>query len=482
MMHFKQPTLRTEMKCHNYLSLGLVMLSIASLTACTSIGPDYQKQDYESASLVNIENVSLAKRDANWWALFNDPTLNQIINATLSNNLSLESANANVRAAFALYSGVQTNDNLTGNFDASYNDGERLISGITEEQRRIEFINAGMNLNVNLDLFGKLKRAQEAAQADALATQYAWLDLRISLAAEAALRYSDYLNALMRRDVAKKSIISLERTRAVVAARSKEGLSSQFDLSLVDADLYGLRATVPELAATAERARQALLVLTGNSIEFDIPAQRNLNTSFPSLEHPVAIGDPQNLLRQRPDVREAEQKLIAATARTGVATASLYPDVSISGFLGFITNDSLDFNSNTQAWSVAPTLRWNLFDSQPVRTGIEIANARQAGALADFKQSVLLALSEAEVALSNYKATQIQRGLLEKQFTASNQALEIALNQFDEGVIDTLALIDVRRTQLTAEDSLVQAKNNNFSAMVNIYLAFGGGISAPLKE
>jgi multidrug efflux system outer membrane protein len=418
----------------------------------------------------------VAKRDANWWELFNDPMLSAIVDATLKNNLSLESANANVRAAFALYSGVQTNDNLVGGFDATYNDGERLISGVIDEQTRITFINTGANLNINLDVFGKLKRAQHAAKADALAAQFAMLDLRVSLAAQAALRYSDYLNALMRINVAERSIASLERTRAFVATRTEEGLSSQFDLSRVDSDLYGLRALVPEQRATAERARQALLVLTGRSIEIAISPDRDLNASFPSLEQPVAIGDPQNLLRQRPDVHEAEQELIASTERTGVAVGNLYPDVSISGFRGFITNDSLDFNRNTQAWSVAPSLSWNIFDFQPARTGIKIATARQEASLANFKERVLIALSEAEVALSDYKASQSQRALLEQQFAASNQALGIAREQFNEGAVDLLSLLDIRRTQLTAEDSLVQAKNNNFSALINIYLAFGGGV------
>lgn len=464
------------MQVYLHLKRVLVMLCIASLTACINVGPKYKKQDYDRASLVNIENVSLAKRDAKWWNLFNDPMLNTIIEATLDNNLSLESANANVRAAFALYSGEQTNDNLAGRFDASYNDGERLISGVIDEQTRIKFINAGANLNINLDVFGKLKRAQNAAKADALAAEFAMLDLRVSLVAQAALRYSDYLNALMRINVAERSIASLERTRAFVATRTEEGLSSQFDLSRVDSDLYGLRALVPEQTATAERARQALFVLTGRSMDIAISPDRDLNTSFPSLEHPVAIGDPQNLLRQRPDVHEAEQELIASTARTGVAVANLYPDISISGFLGFITNDSLDFNRNTKAWTVAPTLSWNIFDFQPARTGIQIATARQEASLANFKERVLIALSEAEVALSNYKASQTQRALLEQQFAASNQALGIAREQFNEGAVDLLSLLDIRRTQLTAEDSLVQAKNNNFSALINIYLAFGGGI------
>ena len=458
---------------------GILALSLA---ACTTVGPDYETAEHQPSKLSNIQNVEIGKRDAHWWRLFNDPMLNKLIEATLKSNYTLEAADANVREAFAIYDNYQTKDNIGGSVNATYNDAEQLISGILEEQTRINFANVGANLSWNLDLFGKIKRAQQASKADAQAAQYALIDLRVSLVAETALRYADYLNALMRTRVTQKNIDSLQQTRDVIAERAKEGFSSQLDLNRVDAELLGLKATLPTLTATAERARQALIVLTGNTLDIQISEQRDLNASYPSLMHPIAIGDPQNLLRQRADVANAEQQLIAATARIGVARGELYPDISISGFLGFITNDSFQFNSDSTAWSIAPTLSWNIFDLKSINAGIDIANARQQGALARFKQTITEALSEAEVSLSNYKATQQRQDLLKQQLKVSTRSLEISTAQFDEGVIDILSLLDVRRTKLSAEDSLVQAKSQNFSAMVDIYLSFGGGVSSKAKD
>jgi len=454
----------------------LTTLLSFSLTACFTAGPDYDAPTLPQAALTNINNVSISERDEKWWRLFDDPMLSKLIDATIENNLSIESADANVRAAYAIYADVNTNDNiLQGSLDATYNDAEQLISGVFEQQTRINFANVGANLTWDIDLFGKLKRAQQAAKADALEAHYARLDLRTSLVAETALRYSDYLNALMRKEVAEKSIKSLTRTRGIIAARTEEGFSSQLDLSRVDADLFGLLATLPEREATAERARQALIVLTGNSIDINIPETRDLNETYPNLKHPVAIGEPSHLLSQRADVAQAEQKLIALTARIGVARADLYPNLSISGFLGFITSDAFRFNNNSTAWSIAPTLNWNVFDLQSIHAGIDVANARQQGALADFKQQTIQALSEVEVALSTYKSTQIRQQLLKQQFDASNHALTLAKEQLNEGAIDVLGLLDIRRTKLMAEDTLVQAKSSNFSAMIAIYLSFGGG-------
>lgn len=466
---------------HRPIRLATSVLLISSLlTGCIAVGPDYETPARSEFDLERIDQIETGIRSADWWNNFDDALLTELIVATLENNYSLDAAKANVTAAYAVLKDVENDDQITSNLSAFYTKQDQQTFGFSDSRTKTKGAQGGLNLGFNLDLFGKIQRATESAMADAEAESFALLDLQVSLTAEAAKTYAAYLNSLMRISVAERNIDTLEQTREIVQAKVDEGFSPEFDLVRIDAELYGVKASVPALRGENERARQALIAITGGSFDLQADLQntdRDINATYPDIEQAIAIGDPAELLSRRADLHTVERRVAAASARIGVRTADLYPDIQLNGFLGFVTNSSLTIDEDAKAWSITPTLTWTGFDQRSVRAQIKVANAEEEIALANFRSSVQQALYEAQVSISDYAQSTEQRRLLELQFEASTRALDIANQQYEEGVIDLLGLLDVRRTQLASEDSLVQAKSGMFVAMIDIYQAFGGGVS-----
>ena len=201
----------------------------------------------------------------------------------------------------------------------------------------------------------------------------------------------------------------------------------------------------------------------------------------------LPIGDTSELLRRRPDVRAAEQQLAAATARVGVATADLFPRVSVTGFVGFLSGDvghlvGTSSGSDSRAWSVTPSVSWAAFDFGSVRARLRASNAQADAAAANYEKVVLTALEDTENSLVAYSTRQVQLKSLAEQAAASRRAAELAETQYREGVADFLVLLDAQRTQLDAEDSVAQAETAVNVAVVAIYKALGGVGQPPADQ
>lgn len=472
-------------------SVKLIAGVIAALTmsACT-VGPDYQSQfqvgplpQDPAGSSSNLsptidvaQHISLREREAFWWRSFNQPELDTLVDLTLEHNPSLDAARANVKAAYAVFNDVDNDDWLNGNLAADYTRQRQAIPGVTEERVSVESYRLGAGLNLRLDLFGKLERAAEAAKADAESRYFAWQDLQVSLVAQVAETYASLKGLRGRMDVAERNIESLGKTRKIIKARIDAGFSSPLDLHRIDAELYGVKATLPRLKAEVEKTKNALIALAGGQQNVRSLALGEINAALPNLDTPLAIGDPKTMLRRRSDLRAAERKLASATAAIGFNKADYYPDISVSGFIGFLAGDSASFSSADRAWSIAPSLTWSVFDFGSIKARVAAANAQQEAAFADFQQHVVNAVAEAQSALSSYAETQHQRHLLEAQTRESTAALRLAQTQYNEGAVDLLNILDTERTLLAAEDNLVQAQTRTFQVIVDVYRAFGGGL------
>lgn len=453
--------------------LGVVSVSLL-MSACVAVGPDYQQPALEQPVLVVQDHVKLADYQRRWWANFDDSVLTRLIDITLQNNQSLAAATANVNAAFAVFREADQTDRPQGDVIADYTAQNQLIPGFTEESVTTRTYRFGGQLSWSLDLFGKLQRTSEAALADAQAQYYAWHDLRIALLAQVAQNYAELRGAQARVQVAERNLQSLQKTIDVIRLRTEEGFASELDLRRVEAQLYGVMAIVPPLKAQVTQIENTLMALAGGPQAI---ADINLQTAaaIPDLEQPLAIGEPAELLRRRADLQAAERRLAAAVATLGARTAELYPDLSVTGFLGFLAGDTSSFGSESEAWTIAPGLSWSIFSLGSVRARIDAADARQQAALASFRQTVLDVVADAQSALAQYGQTQRQRHLLQAQTKASRQALELAQIRYDGGVVDVLDLLDAERSLLQAEDNLVLAETRTFSLMVDVYRAFGGG-------
>ncbi len=454
----------------------LLLMSSLVLTACVSVGPDYNASTTPESDVIIAQQIKFDSRASLWWEQFNEPTLNRLIELALQYNQTLEAARANVTAAYALFDDAETAGWPEGGPNLGYNAQKQATPGVNEQRVDIRSYRAGAQLTWSLDLFGKLRRAAEAALADAQAQQFAWYDLQVSLSAQIAQTYVQLKGSKARILVAENNIDRLQKMRSIINARVDAGFASELDLHRIDAELYGVKASIPGLESTAERAKYALVALVGGKAVLTDIDWGKLDDNLPGLDSPLAIGDPRDLLRRRADLHAAERELAAATATIGINVADLYPDLSVTGFLGFLAGDFSSLgDSGTKAWSVAPSLSWSVFNLNSIQAQIDVANARQKGALANFKQKTLEAVSQAQSALSDYAKMQQQRHLLSAQTQASRDALRLAQARYDAGAIDFFDVLDVERALLAAEDSLVQSKIRTFTAIIAVYQAFGGG-------
>ncbi len=446
------------------------------LTACVSVGPDFEATELSETRLTGVAAVDLDARSKQWWLSFDDPVLDELIDLAISNNFNLKEAQANVDAAFAQFKRSSAAQFPTGGPVFNYSDARQVSPGFSQERSDITSYQLGAQGLWNLDLFGKLRRGTEAARANAEAQAFALNDLHVAITAQVAQTYAELRGVQARIEVTKKNIDSMERMRTIVNERFDVGFASELDFHRIEAQLYGVKATLPVLSSSAERYKNTLIALVGGKSAMGEINLDQFNTTLPSLNKPFAIGNPQKLLRQRADIYASEKQLEAATANIGVQTASLYPDLSVSGFIGFLSGDFSSLgDSQTKAWSIAPSISWSIFNLNAIRANIDIANHQQQAALARFQQTILNALSETESALSDYVEVQKQRHLLEAQVRSSKKALDIAQLQYEAGAIDLFQVLDIERNVLTAQDNLIQSQFRTFSAIVQVYVAFGGG-------
>lgn len=462
--------------------LMLSVLSLALLLSGCTVGPDYQQPAALSASqpmptLAQADSSVPATALTQWWQGFADEELNRLIGTALKQNQSLAAAEANVARAYAVFTdsddnhwpklqpGVSYQANATP-ADVSAN-GQRSIS------RQLQ---TGTGLSWDLDLAGKLRRASEAASARADEAGFAWQQAQLSLIAQVAQNLADYRGAALRLSVAEQNLRNLAQISELVKARRDAGMASDLELSRVQAQRYQLESTLPDFVLAKRRAELTLAALLGQPAD-SLQLQQSL--PLPALAAPQALADVSASLQYRPDVAMAERRLAAAVADIGVATADLYPSLSLSGFLGFIAAPEFSFGSAQKAWSVAPSLNWQGADWGSVQARISVAKASEQVALAEFRQTVQDALSQMQLSLDSYNLSRRQQLLQQQQLQATEQAVQLATARFQAGHADFLELLDAQRELLAARDQQARLTQQNFSRLVDIYRSFAGQLGSP---
>ncbi|WP_075180240.1 efflux transporter outer membrane subunit [Neptunomonas phycophila] len=459
------------------LKAAVLALVIGTLTAC-AVGPDYKMPEQVKQVPFNSP-YQQAGAALNWWQAFNDPVLNQLIEKALVENRTITQARANVDRAYAVFRDADNNRLPNGTLDSGYQAYENSTLDPSDDDIISRGYQSGASLTWDVDLFGKIRRASEAAQANAQQADILWHDAQLQIISQVAASYGDYRGALLRLQVAQENVNNLEQSRAIVLARLNAGMASELELARMDAQLYEVKASVPAYQsqlATADAALSSLLAATPGELADSVLSQGDVS-NLPQLSKPVAIVKGENYLRYRADVASSERALAASTAQIGVATADLYPNLSISGFLGFLSSPGFAVNSDSQSWSVAPTLSWQVADWGSVRARINSAKASSQMALADFEQSVFSALNDMSLSLKSYNLSRQQELTTEQQRAASQKAVHIARQRYNAGSGEFLDLLDAERELLRSRDQQAQLEKQTFTRLVNIYKAFGGGIS-----
>ena len=469
-------------------AFGATMAAAGLLTGCV-LGPSYERPAapdsgplgealLREAAQAERSMIDAAAPQMEWWQGLGDATLSRLVRRAAEYNHDIRLAAARLREANALlgeerfrrYPITDAQGQVTR---------QRLAAGSGSTLQAVNTVySANINAAWELDFFGRVRRSVEALTAE-LDSRDAERNLAfVSVAAEVARSYTDLRGAQRRLAVAERNAAVQEETYRLTKALLDGGRGTLLDVTQAKAQLETTRASIPTLRAEIQRHMNRLAVLVGEA-PGALHAELHSAADLPALPERVHIGDAGALLRRRPDVAAAEANLAAVTARIGIAKADYFPAVSLNGGAGYITTDFEDFGSaNSERWSIGPSFRWAAFDLGRVRARVQAAEARAEAALAQYEQTVLIALEEAENSIVSYIRARQRQERLALAESASTEAARLARLRFRSGAVGFLTVLDAELRQLDAQDALANARVASGQALVGLYRALGGGWQA----
>lgn len=467
----------------SYLSRLSWMPVVLIMIGCATVGPDYVRPDTSLSTTWHSElKGGLIAGELNpqtlaaWWTTLNDSELSRLIDRAVSGNLDLKKARARVREARARRGIAKAG--LFPTLDASGSATWTESSNDTGTNRTSEtgtLYTASFDAGWEIDIFGGVRRSVEAAEADIGASQEDFRDVLVSLLAEVALNYIDLRTFQSRLAIAESNIEAQNETYQLTLWRNQAGLSDELAVQQARYNLENTRAQLPTLRTGKEEAMNRIAVLLGEQ-PGKVHSQLEQRVSMPVIPLKLAIGIPANVLRNRPDVRRAERELAAQSARIGVATADLYPKLTLSGSIGFETL-KMGTSPTSQTWSfnVGPGITWAIFRAGAIRQNIEVQSALHEQALITYEAAILSALEDVENALVAYAEEQNRRDNLQEAAQAAQKAVELAKYNYQSGLTDFNNVLEAQRSLLTFQDQLAQSNTTVTSNLVRLYKALGGG-------
>ncbi len=458
--------------------------AVALLTACAG-GPGYQRPASELPATWNVPEqgaVSSSKVGAQWWKVYGDARLDRVVDDALGHNANLLLAIARVDEARAQLGYAQSNQapGVDATFGRSRNESSlrtgTLPPGAPRERNDYR---AALNVSYELDLWGRLRLLTDAARAELLATEAARETVRITLAADVvqayfALRALDLQVATTRRTVATRGEgIKLQQKRF------DNGVISGFELAQLQSELAAAEAQLPGLERRRLQTETALGVLLGRTPQeiFAISGER-ANAPVAGDPAPVVVpaGLPSELLLRRPDIVRAEQNMIAANARIAAARASLFPSITLTGFLGSESAAMRDlFTGPAGIWSLAAGLAQPIFQGGRLRAGVDIAEARERQALIQYQQAIQSAFKDVRDALDGQTQARQQFDAESRRVLSLRESLRLARLRFDNGIASQLDVLDAERNLLSAELNQADALRAQRAAVADLFKALGGG-------
>lgn len=447
-----------------------------------SVGPDYEEPKTETAPAFDgaaQEGVAPGDVVVAWWREFGDPRLDGLIDRAVAGNRGVAATAALLREARALYAqetfdlapAVQANTGYTRQMLSS----ATFLSGVPRSARTFGFFSAGFDAAWELDLFGRVRRSIEAADAEVGQAEATRRDALLSLLAEVARAYFELNGARYRLDITRRNAEVQEEALRLTIALRDGGRGTELDVSRARTQHQSTLALLPPIEADAARAKNRLAVLLGASPTGFAPdlAAAGPPGTLPKL---VAIGRPEDLLRRRPDIRRAERRLAAATARIGIATADLFPRVTFGGTLGpEASNAGGLFQAGAMAYTFGPRLSWAAFDLGRVSARIRAADARADAELEFYRETVLEALEETENALVQFGRERARRDALVLAVASAEEAASLADARYQAGAADFLTTLDARRTVLALQVQLAESQTRTATSLIALYKALGGG-------
>lgn len=463
----------------------LTAAAASALLAACAVGPRAPAADLPPAGTGTFvgstsPTVSSAAARDDWWRLYADPTLDGLIQQAFAENNQLEAAFANLRAVRASLSEARTGRLPTTSTSAAYQRSQAssaTVQGLPagQDAPEIDTYDVGLDASYEIDLFGRVASAIRAARADVRSAEAAFATVQVTVAAETARAYADTCSANAQIAVAERTL-GLQRDTLRLTERLLDGgAGTGLDVASARAAVAQTAATLPTLRAGRNEALFRLATLTGVT-----PAEASQAAAAcvrpPQLNQPIPVGDGAQLLARRPDVRQAEADLAAAAARVNVATADLFPSISLGGSIGSTALDADGLgDSENFRFSFGPLISWSFPNVFAARARIQQAGALSDAALANFDQTVLGALQETETALSNYANELDRRAALMEARDQAARAADLSRQRFDAGADSFLLVLDAQRTQAAAEAALAQSDALVSTYQIALFKALAGG-------
>jgi multidrug efflux system outer membrane protein len=411
-----------------------------------------------------------------FWKQFGDETLNRLISEAMAANHDLRIALARLHEARAARGESRFDFAPTVSASGGYTQ-QRLARSqrIGSTPDETDLYDAGFDAFWELDFFGRVRRGFEARNAQVGAAEANLRDAQTIVMAEVARTYLELRGHQSQLDVARRNVANQTDTLKLTNARLDAGQGTELDTSRAQAQLSATLATIAPLETAVARSIHRLSVLTGREPTVLI-ASLSPPGELPPLPQIVAVGNPADLLRRRPDIRVAERNLATSTALVGVAVADLFPKVTFTGSVGYAAGsaDALgDLGTRTQL--IAPAISWAALDLGRVRARIAGARARNEASLALYEQTVLRALEETEDALITHARARERLEHIVASERASRTAAQLARVRYDGGMVDFLEVLDAERTLLATEDNLAQSRTATGTSLIAVYKALGRG-------
>jgi NodT family efflux transporter outer membrane factor (OMF) lipoprotein len=473
------------------LRLTFICLAMIWLPGCTyKVGPDYTTPETQALPewLEKADPHLKTSPDdlKSWWRVFKDPVLDRLIEKAYAQNIPLKVAGVRILESRAelgvaigdLYPQKQGFEGQLENLDIPLL--RKLGSGLGNS---LWYSRIGVMANWEIDVWGKFRRAIESADAQLLATVAAYDNTLVSLIADVGTVYVQIRTLEKRLQIANQNVKFQSESLRIATAKFRGGSSTQRDVEQAKTVLNGTMATIPTLQSQLRQSQNALSLLLGVppstfKNQLGPPAQEG---QIPAPPVQVAVGIPAELLRRRPDIREAELNAAAQSARIGIAKANLYPAFSLSGSFGFVstnaTGSSLGdlFSWGQHFYRFGPSVQWNLFNFGQITNQVRAQDARFEELLLQYQNTVLSAQKEAEDSLIGFLMTQKAAEYLAESTLAAQRSLNLAMLQYSEGIADFTTVLTAEQDLLKQQDSFAQTLGSISTNLVGVYRTLGGG-------
>ncbi len=472
-----------------FLLLAVAVGAISQ--GCRVVGPDYVKPKMQHPDHWRNVHKDLVTKDPNgliqWWTTLQDEALNDLVRQAYANNLDVFEAYWRIQESRAVRD-VQTG-RYSPQVDAvgSYTRGRDTQNGLVKYPagtgpNLTNLHTAGLDASWEIDLFGQISRSQESAQAALEADIENYHAILVSLCAELASNYVQLRTLQQRIIFAEENVERQQKTLELTRNRYQNGISRELDVRQAESNLYNTRSEIPSLRQGETEAINRIAVLL-NTYPSSLADQLEAKGAIPALPESMMAMMPTDVIRQRPDIRRAERLLAAQTARVGIATADLYPSLSLTGSFALEATDVSGLgHSSSRKYGFGPSLRWNLFSGNRIRSRINAEKASVKQSLARYEKTVLTAVEEVENAMVAHQQENIRLEALKNSHTASVRSVELVNSLYQNELTDFQNVLDMQRTLFLQQDKLALSQGQIILNFISLYKSLGGDWSYEPSE